>query len=98
MATLHKKNTTILGRWRKDEETPDDDLVSERSREYVIRSDRAILKRSAAYFRGSAESKGYHHSWGWTTYGTIKKEIDAESFTRRFGENLVAKGYVRVIE
>jgi len=93
MATLNKKGTTILGRWRKDEETPDDDLVSERTREYALRSDRAILLRRGARFR----SETGLHNWGWVIYGRVKRDIDLQTYTHRFGENLEAKGFERVI-
>lgn len=91
MAKLATKGTTILARWSKTWETPDDDLVSERTREYAIRSNGTILQRNAARFR----SETGLHSWGWKVYGKTKKGVDIQDYIRRLGENLEAKGFER---
>ena len=92
MAKLTTKGTTILARWRKTWETPADDLVSERTREYAVRSSGVILQRNAARFRSDTG----HHDWGWKVYGKAHAGYTGlEDYIRRLGEQLEAKGFQR---
>jgi len=92
MAKLEKKGTTILARWRKDTETPDDDLVSSRTRKYAARSDGTILVCDTATFR----SETGRHTWGWKVYkrgcGTGSA---AEARAHAFGKLLEGNGFQR---
>jgi len=91
MAKLEKKGTTILARWRKDTETPDDDLVSSRTMKYAVRSDGTILQCYSARFR----SETGNHSWGWKVFGKVSKGIDLPNYSSQLGETLEAKGFQR---
>jgi len=93
MAKLTTKGTTILARWRKDEKTPDDELVSERTREYAVRSNGVLLRRDAVRFRSDT---GYH-DYGWKVYGRAAgNKPDLDDYLRRTGEKLEARGFARV--
>ncbi len=94
MAKLITKGTTILARWRKDEKTPDDDLVSERTREYAIRSSGVVLKRVTVLFRSDTG----HHDYGWEVYARGHVGYTGlDDYIRRLDENLTAKGFTRVV-
>lgn len=89
MATLAKKGTTILARWRKDTETPDDDLVSSRTMKYAVRSDGTILQCYSARFR----SETGNHTWGWKVFGKVHKGVDLQHYCSQLGVTLEAKGF-----
>ena len=92
MAKLTARGHTILARWRKDWATPDDDLASERTREYAVRSDGTILVRNVTRFRSHPEP----FDQGWKVYGRAKKGRDLLGYIKRLGESLAEKGFEEV--
>ena len=94
MAKLTTKGTTILARWRKVWKTPEDDLTSECTREYAVRSSGVILSRNASRFRSDT---GYH-DYGWTIYSRNHAGYTGlDDYIRRLDENLRGKGFERVV-
>jgi len=94
MAKLTTKGTTILARWRKEWDTPDDDLVSARVREYAVRSNGVVLRRYAVWFRSDTGS----HDYGWKVYARGHVGYTGvDDYIQRLGERLEALHYTREV-
>lgn len=93
MAKLTTKGTTILARWRKDWDTPDDDIASARTREFAVRSNGVLLQRDAVRFCSDTG----HHDYGWKVYGRAAgNKPDLDAYLQHVGAQLEAKGFESV--